>query len=232
MATVLYVVAMPTASAENAKGESLGGAGLEEERPHVQQYVNGRHESYDLTHMGPDFAFIEYTSIDDLVSQIDAALKPGVVLGTLEICAHGSPRSCGGIDRNNVDGSKADHSDGVGQKLMGLRWNDGGDLYLAGCNTGLTKTKDGITDSIAKRLAAAMKLDTAVVALNGAKFDHHLTVWGAAGFMQVFVGHGGTHLEKANKTLQTNPKDPTAVPYDGAKDATDEDCWIPNRNWP
>jgi hypothetical protein len=214
-----YIIAMPKAGATDAQGRTLGGDGLDDDRKYIQRDIDQRKGGPD-----PEYAFIEYTSIDDLVAQINALLTKNDVLKTLEVHAHGSPQTCGGII--------ADSLDSQGQALMTIRWDDNANFYLAGCNTGLTNSKAQVTESIAKRLSTAMKFDSKVTNLAGAPFHHHVTIWGTKGYMLTFGGVGGVHLElSSNTTKKVDKDDPSAPSYDGAEDASGKDCWIPNNNW-
>ena len=118
----------------------------------------------------------DFTGIGDLVARIRAAMQsdpdhPCLIL--LEIWAHSNPVVADGMAYTAVAAWATE--------LMTLVWCDNADIYLAGCNTGLTLsvpagTASGSAGPIAKALADAMPFDNAT-------FPHHIVVHGSAGYL-------------------------------------------------
>lgn len=171
-----------------------------------------------------------YDDLADLINKIDQYLiidPDHPCLKTLEIDAHGSPTSINGMTRTDVTTWAT--------QLKTLPWCDEASIYLAGCNTGLTKstriTNPAVVGPIAKQLANAM-------AFNQATFAHKIWVYGSNGYLS------GTHVEGNEKTVETFTEYNWAWSFPpltktvwekqpGGSNATGDACWIgfKNGNW-
>jgi hypothetical protein len=181
------------------------------------------------------YAFIGgYANLQELVDRIRERLAQetwtsggmqlhGGCLEVLELYGHGSPLSCNGLWYDTVPWFAA--------QLKNTALCDEVNIYLTGCNTGLTRpyvVQDlsanppiyRVQQSIAELLAIEMAFQPGV-------FEHRITVHGTCGYSS------GTHVGGDNETFQTlEGGQTTACPmYHGARKASGNSCYNSFRNW-
>jgi hypothetical protein len=219
MARQLYIVAMPLPSAM-----PYGKDDLKDDRLNTRNAVTAHEDTHKLGVDPLSYAMIEYESIEDLCTRIGNQMQAGDTLADLELSGHGSPRGCALLNVDRLGGTG-----GYAQELMALRWDEPCNLYLSGCNTGTTDKKGGVSDSLAKQVAAAMKLGTPVESKQNMPFDRHMTVWGTLGYFEAWSS--GTHLALGSNQVRAVKRGSTdATAYDGAKDANGQACWVGEPN--
>ena len=207
------------------------------------------HRSAQTTAGVGSVVILDYTSADDLVARIQAAIQQdpdGPCLAVLDIWAHSNPQVANAFCSSTV-GS-------WGAKFKTLRWCDSADLYLSGCNTGL-QTSPGPPATnrgpIAKLLADSMPFVTGT-------FESRITVHGSKGYLTNCFSTGGTRTERtlggsgpgvsgffafvstlvatgsvvsAMMQAGTHSTPPTHTAYPGAQDTTGSDVWLDFPNW-
>jgi len=131
----------------------------------------------------PEYYFCQFDELPDLVTflidlhdnetWVDQQTKKTMdkpALQVLEICGHGWPAKCDGLDIYTI--AFDDFADALGK----LVWADDSSIYVTGCNTGCRQVED--EEGVAERLADL---------LPARPQQFRCTVYGTVGY------HSGTH---------------------------------------
>jgi hypothetical protein len=131
----------------------------------------------------PEYYFYQFDELPELidflvdlqntetwVSKQTGKVMRHPVLETLEICGHGYPRKCDGLDQTTPEFDK------FASDLGKVSWADDSSIYLTGCNTGcrIVQDEQGVAERLAELVPTKPK-------------QFRCTVYGAVGY------HTGTH---------------------------------------